>query len=1019
MTERVAEPGPTQLSGEGFSGGDERSVLSGRALVMARERLRRAAEMMLGITLVNCALWILLVPALRAPDVLVSVTCLVSMGVLLDLALLLETKNERRSDSTIARIGYGYHVARSFAVAFYSVGMEVLVGWRPSPVTLASLTVVAFPLLVPMPRDRLLAVSLLAGSSAPLVLWLHGATAPSVFQGSVYVAISVALAVFCGRVAHGLTTAVLRGGELGPYRLLEPLTGESPAALWRAEHRLLARACAVKVIRLPWLTHPGRAEHLVRFRQEAAAATRLTSPHSVTVYDFGVADDGSLYYVREFLDGETLEQRVQRCGPLSPLEAVHVALQICDSLGEAHAIGLLHRSLTPRQVFLSRAGGRRCLVKVLDFGLIDLEHRLGSAVGRPALRGAGGVAPERLRGEEPSAQTDLFQFGSVLYFALTGTSVEAGRVVPAALSDELVRVLAGRAPIPACRGLVDIVARCLRSEPAERPSSVDELVDELAALVEPALEGHLGSDGALADSPEDVEPARSSSSLPPKSPTANVERPAAAELANVPRHRLERVAVVMASVTALALVVQALHVGAHQTLYGLVALYLALLCLDVAIWIAARDRRVANAKAMQLAAGYVLLRAAVMGVVPVETASVLGVTPARMSFALVLLVLLPFLIPLSPARVVALGGGAALVYPVALALLTHGMESIVAISALNAVTGLWAVYVCAEVVSQLRSRASARRFGSYRLTRLLARGAMGDVWQAEHELLARPAAIKLIARARGAQRHPKALRRSLVREALVTAQLTSPHTVTLYDYGISEEGDYYYAMELLEGCDFEQLVRERGPLSWQDAVFVAMQVCESLAEAHAFGLIHRDLKPANLFSARVGRQADFVKVLDFGLSDLATRLELAAVGRVPRLVGTPGYLAPETLLEQRVDARSDIYQLGCVVFYLIAGRLVFERSTATALAVAHVHDAHPTLASASGTAIPEDLESLVARCLAKRPDERFPSVLDLERALRAVLVRHRLSGPSAILNLVPLAFRDPSGPMEQRADAVI
>lgn len=972
----------------------------------------------MGMTLVNCALWLVLVPELRTPAAVGRLACLVGMGVFLDLALLFEARSRHTQDSSIARVGCGYHVARSVTVAFYSVGMEVLVGWQPSPVTLASLTVVAFPLMVPLPRDRLLTVSLLAGASAPLVLWAHGAAAPVLAQASVYAAISVALAVFCGQVAYGLTAAVLRGAELGPYRLLAPLGRAQPAALWRAEHRLLARPSAVKVIRSRWVARRRRGEHLARFRREAATAVRLTSPHSVTVYDFGATDDGSLYYVRELLSGETLEQRVERAGPLSPLEAVRVGLQICDSLGEAHALGLLHRSLTPRQVFLCRAGVRRDLVKVLDFGLIDLERRLAAEEERGLLPGADCVAPERVRGAPASVRTDLYQLGCVICFAVTGHHFGVGSHAP---PGQLGRVLAQQAPPGASQRLEDVLGRCLRAEPADRYASVNELASELFGLVEPTLDAPGGARGTPLESRPAAPRAPWATTLPEVTgEKGGRDGPVvAAEFADVPRHRLERVALVMASVTAVAWVFQVLYVGPSQTLYGLFALYGVLLCLDASIWRVSRDARVENAKTMRFAGSYVLLRAAVMGLVSVESVSALGVAPPRMSFALVLLVLLPFLITSAPARVVALASGAALVYPLALALLTEETESTVAISTLYAVTGLWAVYVCAELVSHLRRRAAANKFGPYRLTRLLARGAMGDVWQAEHELLARPAAIKLIARARGAHRHPKALRRSLVREALVTAQLTSPHTVTLYDYGISEDGAYYYAMELLEGCDFDQLVREEGPLPWQQAVFVALQVCDSLAEAHDVGLIHRDLKPANLFSARVGRQPRFVKVLDFGLADLATRLELAALGRAPRVVGTPGYLAPETLLEQRVDARSDIYQLGCVLFFLVTGRPVFERSTATALAVAHVREVPPTLAAASGRIVPADFEGVVARCLAKRPEHRFAAVTELERALCQVLVRHRLLAPAPLLDLVPLAFREPAGPMEQRADAVI
>lgn len=262
---------------------------------------------------------------------------------------------------------------------------------------------------------------------------------------------------------------------------------------------------------------------------------------------------------------------------------------------------------------------------------------------------------------------------------------------------------------------------------------------------------------------------------------------------------------------------------------------------------------------------------------------------------------------------------------------------------------------------------------------------MGEVWRAEHDLLARSAAVKLIS-ATASTARSRLLRARFAREAQVTARLTSPHTVKLYDYGV-EDGTYYYVMELLDGQNLQQLVERRGPLPWQLVVLIALQACDSLIEAHGTGLVHRDLKPANLFLARIGRSNTFLKVLDFGLADLERhlRIEQSRDGQVPLVVGTPGYLPPEMLLEQEVDARADIYQLGCVLFFLMTGRLVFEGSSTPALAVAHVRENPPTMSSVGSVPIPDELERLVAKCLRKSPAERFASAVELEGSLRRLL----------------------------------
>jgi serine/threonine-protein kinase len=170
-------------------------------------------------------------------------------------------------------------------------------------------------------------------------------------------------------------------------------------------------------------------------------------------------------------------------------------------------------------------------------------------------------------------------------------------------------------------------------------------------------------------------------------------------------------------------------------------------------------------------------------------------------------------------------------------------------------------------------------------------------------------------------------------------------------------------------------------------VSVALQVCDSLAEAHERGLVHRDLKPANLFMARIGCDPHFVKVLDFGFAELIRRLRVAGDASTPatvRVAGTPAFMAPETLLEEEVDARADLYQLACTLFYLLTGHLVFERPSAVAMVLAQVHEPAPPVSTRTSQPIPPDLEAIIARCLEKQPKDRFRSAEALAVALRKV-----------------------------------
>jgi serine/threonine-protein kinase len=286
-------------------------------------------------------------------------------------------------------------------------------------------------------------------------------------------------------------------------------------------------------------------------------------------------------------------------------------------------------------------------------------------------------------------------------------------------------------------------------------------------------------------------------------------------------------------------------------------------------------------------------------------------------------------------------------------------------------------YVAARIIYGLgRDVQRATELGSYRLLDLIGRGGMGEVWKASHHFLARPAAVKLIhTEALGPDhRDLEAVVSRFEREAQVTAALESPHTVALYDFGVSDSGAFYYAMELLDGMDLESLIERFGPLPPERVVHVLRQVCLSLGEAHRKGLVHRDIKPANIFLCERAFEPDFVKVLDFGLvkrSAGAGQSETALATQANVIAGTPAYLAPELAAgKEAADGRADIYSLGCVGFWLLTGRRVFEETTAVALILAHANAVPPVPSELVEQDVPQELDSVILACLAKAPADR-------------------------------------------------
>jgi serine/threonine protein kinase len=285
---------------------------------------------------------------------------------------------------------------------------------------------------------------------------------------------------------------------------------------------------------------------------------------------------------------------------------------------------------------------------------------------------------------------------------------------------------------------------------------------------------------------------------------------------------------------------------------------------------------------------------------------------------------------------------------------------------------------------------AATEIGQYTLEEKIGAGGMGEVWKARHRMLIRPAAVKLVtARELGSApgRDPELRLRRFEREARATAGLKSPHTVQLYDFGVTDDGTLYYVMELLDGMDLDTLIDRFGPVPAERAIHLLLQVCASLDDAHQNGLVHRDIKPANIVVSRFGAAWDFVKVLDFGLVKLESARQGEQNARLTEetsVSGTPGFIAPEVVLGEKSDHRVDIYSLGCVAYWLVTGKLVFEGPGAVKVMSDHIHTAPTPPSSRANQPIPSELDTLILECLEKDPNKRPASASALQSRLQAI-----------------------------------
>ncbi|PHS16977.1 MAG: serine/threonine protein kinase [Blastopirellula sp.] len=302
---------------------------------------------------------------------------------------------------------------------------------------------------------------------------------------------------------------------------------------------------------------------------------------------------------------------------------------------------------------------------------------------------------------------------------------------------------------------------------------------------------------------------------------------------------------------------------------------------------------------------------------------------------------------------------------------------IMVISGATAVMGVY-------TIGTLRTEAfKAQRMGQYHLKRQIGVGGMGEVYLAQHNLMKRPCAIKIIRPDK--ERDPNVLAR-FEREVHTTSKLSHWNNIDIYDYGRTDDGTFYYVMEFLPGLSFSELVKRFGALPPERVVYLLKQTCDALEEAHTLGLLHRDIKPANVFAAHRGGQYDVAKLLDFGLAKPINGGDDAKLTQDGTITGSPLYMSPEQASgDKEPDERSDIYSMGVLAYYMLTGEPPFNHSRPIKVIIAHAHE-EPLLPSRINSAIPDDLEQVVMRCLEKDPKDRFQTAKQLADALAACQV---------------------------------
>ena len=328
-------------------------------------------------------------------------------------------------------------------------------------------------------------------------------------------------------------------------------------------------------------------------------------------------------------------------------------------------------------------------------------------------------------------------------------------------------------------------------------------------------------------------------------------------------------------------------------------------------------------------------------------------------------------------------------------LLRRAFWSLMGLLGLSAIGIFFAMrYIARQQRALQTATLTAKQLGQYALEDKLGAGGMGTVYRARHAMLRRPTAVKLL----DLDKISDTAMARFEREVQLTSGLSHPNTVAIFDYGRTDDGIFYYAMEYLEGLNLDDLVKKYGPLGEARTLHILRQLCGSLAEAHAAGLVHRDIKPANIFLTRRGGLCDFVKVLDFGLVKARDGVDQAGVTSPNALMGTPLYLSPEGVTApDEVDARADVYAVGAVGYFLLTGTPVFDGATLMEICLKHTSEPPQPPSARLGKRIDPQLEALLMSCLEKEKTSRPNDAGDLLRRLEAIAPGEKWSWESAAI----------------------
>jgi hypothetical protein len=406
--------------------------------------------------------------------------------------------SRRVSTSHLYALGLAYQIAICFIIAMITFWQYYVAHQMLPNLTWVPVVVILFPLILPGPPRRMLMAAVAAGAMSPLALLLLDLTGKvttdidAYVQTVVHSAIAVGFAYLGARIVYGLGREVTAARELGSYRLVERLGQGGMGEVWRARHRLLARAAAIKLIRPASVQDAGASEEARRrFEREAQVIARLRSPHTIELFDFGVASDGSFYYVMELLNGFDFAALVQQFGPVPAERAIYLLRQVCHSLSEAESCGLVHRDIKPANIFVCRYGEDCDFVKVLDFGITKTTRasvdttlaltQLSVIRGTPAF-----IAPEQALGRSDlDGRVDIYATGCVAYWLLTGQLVFDAETPTAMLvhhASTPPTPPSARTELSVPAALDQLVLSCLAKDPAARPQSARELSRRLAEV---------------------------------------------------------------------------------------------------------------------------------------------------------------------------------------------------------------------------------------------------------------------------------------------------------------------------------------------------------------------------------------------------------------------------------------------------------------------------------------------------------------------------------------------------------